>query len=97
MAMDSLLEQAQKMKEKQQRELSATHSSGSAADGAVAAKMDGHKHLRSIQIDPELLDPDHLDELQQHVIDAVNEATVKMEAILERKFGPSSGIPDLFT
>ena len=31
-----------------------------------------------------------------NVMDAVNEATDKMEAILVRKFGPSSGIPDLF-
>ena len=96
MAMDSLLEQAQKMKEKQQRELAATHSRGSAADGAVATKMDGHKHLLSIRIDPELLEAGDLGILEQHVMDAVNEATDKMEAILERKFGPSSGIPDLF-
>ncbi len=96
MTTDSLLEQAQKMREKRDRELSTTHARGGAADGAVAAKMDGHKHLRSIQIDPELLDPDNLGALEQHVIDAVNEATDKMEAILVRKFGPSSGIPDLF-
>ncbi len=96
MAMDSLLEQAQKMKEKQQRELSATLAQGSAAGGDVAAKMDGHKHLRSIRIDPELMSGDDLSALEQHVMDAVNEATDKMEAILERKFGPSSGIPDLF-
>ena len=94
MAMDDLLEQAKKMREKQQRELSATHSRGK-ADG-VAAKMDGHKHLLSISIAPELLEGDDLGELEQRVIDAVNQATIKMEAILERKFGPSSGIPDLF-
>ena len=37
MSMDNLLEQAKKMKEKQQRELSQTHARGRAADGAVAA------------------------------------------------------------
>ncbi len=94
MAMDDLLEQAKKMREKQQRELSATHARGKAQ--GVAAKMDGHKHLMSIQIDPELLEGDDLGELEQHVMDAVNQATDKMEAILVRKFGPSSGIPDLF-
>ncbi len=94
MAMDDLLEQAKKMREKQQRELAATHASAQA--GGVAAKMDGHKHLRSIEIDPELLAGDDMSVLEQQVIDAVNQATVKMEAILERKFGPSSGIPELF-
>ena len=94
MAMDDLVEQAKKMREKQQRELSATLARGKAP--GVAVKMDGHKHLRSIQIAPELLETDDLSELEQGVMDAVNQATDKMEAILERKFGPSSGIPDLF-
>ncbi len=96
MASDSLLEQAKKMKENQQRELSAIRANGKAKGGAVAAKMDGHKHLLSIRIDPELLGADDLGELEQQVIDAVNQATKKMEAILFRKFGESSGIPDLF-
>ncbi len=94
MAMDDLLEQAKKMREKQQRELSAMHAKGKAA--GVDAKMDGHRHLLSIHIDPNLLEGDDLGELEQHVMDAVNQATGKMDAILERKFGPSSGIPDLF-
>ena len=95
MSMDSLLEQAQAMREKQQRELSETLTEGHAADGAVTATMDGHKHLRSIQIDPSLMDGDDLGTLEKHVMDAVNEATEDMESILVRRFGPSSGIPDL--
>lgn len=94
MAMDDLLEQAKQMREKQQRELAAIHAAGKTE--GVAAKLDGHKHLRSIRIDPKLLEGDDLSELERQVMDAVNEATAKMEAILERKFGPSSGIPDLF-
>lgn len=94
MAMDDLLKQAKKMKEKQQRELSATHVAGK-VDG-VDAKMDGHKHLLSIRIAPKLLEADDLGPLEQQVMDAVNQATDKMDAILVRKFGPSSGIPDLF-
>ena len=93
--MDSLLEQAKKMKEKQQRELSQTHARGRAAGGAVATKIDGHKRLLSIRIAPEVIDRGNLGELERHVMDAVNEATDEMEAILVRKFGPSSGSPDL--
>ena len=73
--MDSLLKQAQKMKEKQQRELSQTHARGRAASGAVAAKMDGHKRLLSIRIAPEIIDPDNLGEIEKHVMEAVNQAT----------------------
>ncbi len=95
MSMDNLLKKAQKMKEKQQRELAQTLAGGEAGDGAIAVTMDGHKHLRSIRIDPAAIDPQDLSPLEQHVMEAVNEATDKMETILVGKFGPSSGIPDL--
>jgi len=95
MSMDNLLKKAQAMKEKQQRDLARTLAGGQAGGGAVAVKMDGHKHLRSIRIDPAAIDPEDLTPLEQHVMKAVNQATDKMDAILVRKFGPSSGIPDL--
>ena len=95
MSMDSLLEQAQAMRKKQQRELSETLTEGHSEGGAVAAKMDGHKHLRSIRIDPKIIDPEDLETLEKHVMDAVNQATAEMESVLVGRFGPSSGIPDL--
>ncbi len=95
MSMDSLLKQAQAMKEKQQRELSETVTKGKSKSGAVTATMDGHRHLRTIQIAAEVIDPENLNLLEQHVLTAINQATDKMDAILLRKFGPSSGIPDL--
>ena len=95
MSMDSLLEQAKAMREKQQRELSAMSSKGKSEGGAVVATMDGHKHLRAIRIDPRAINLEDLDQLEQQVMHAVNRATEQMETILVRKFGPSSGIPDL--
>lgn len=94
MAVDDLLEQAKKMREKQQRELSEMRSEGKVH--GVDAKMDGHRHLLSIKIESNLLEGDDLSELEQRVMTAVNQATHEMDTILERKFGPSSGIPDLF-
>ena len=95
MGMDSLLKQAKAMKEKQQRELSAMSAKGKSQQGSVVATLDGHRHLRSIRIDAEAIDPEQLRQLEEQVKVAVNEATDKMDAILLRKFGPSSGIPDL--
>lgn len=95
MSMDNLLKQAQEMKEKQQRELSATLAVGESEDGTVTATMDGHKHLRSIEIDAKAIDPENLRSLEQLVIHAINRATDEMEAILVSKFGPSSGIPEI--
>ena len=95
MTMDSLLKQAQAMKEKQQRELSETVTKSKSKGGAVTATMDGHRHLRAIEIDPAIIDPENLSQLEEQVLTAINQATDKMDAILRRKFGPSSGIPDL--
>lgn len=95
MSMDSLLKQAQAMKEKQQRELARTMAKGRSKGGVVTATMDGHRHLRSIQIDASVIDPENLGALEEHVLTAINRATERMDAILARKFGPSSGIPDL--
>ncbi len=89
-----LLEEAKRMREKRQRELAAIKTTGKAP--GVAALIDGHRHLRSIEIDPELLAGDDLGNLEQQVKDAINRATHKMDEILERKIGPSSVIPNLF-
>ncbi len=95
MSMDNLLKQAQEMKEKQQRELSATLAVGESEGGTVTATMNGHKHLRSIEIDSSAIDPENLGGLQQLVMSAINQATDEMESILVSKFGPSSGIPEI--
>ena len=95
MSMDNLLKQAQAMKEKQQRELSATLAVGESEGGTVTATMDGHKHLRSIEIDAKSIDPKNLRDLENLIMSAINQATDEMEEILVSKFGPSSGIPEI--
>ncbi len=95
MSMDNLLKQAQEMKEKQQRELSATLAVGESEGGTVTATMDGHRHLRAIEIDALAIDPENLRSLERLVMNAINQATDEMDSILVSKFGPSSGIPEI--
>ena len=46
----------------------------SAGGGAVTVIMNGHQKLESITIDPEVVDPEEIEMLQDLIVAAVNEA-----------------------
>ncbi|MCG8463149.1 MAG: YbaB/EbfC family nucleoid-associated protein [Holophagales bacterium] len=54
MNMQKLLKQAQDMQDKMQRELGETHVESSVGGGLVKVKLNGHKHLLSVEIDPDV-------------------------------------------
>lgn len=97
MNMNKLLKQAQEMQEKLQRELGDTFADASVGGGVVSVKMDGHKHLVSIKIDPEAIDPDDTGMLEDLIVAAVNEASRKMDETLRHKVGTmASSLPSVF-
>ena len=71
MNMQAMMKQAQKMQEsmlKAQEEIALMESTGTAGGGMVTAT------LKSIEIKPDVVDPDDIDMLQDLVVAAVNEA-----------------------
>ena len=97
MNMNKLLKQAQEMQEKLQRELGDTYAEASVGGGIVSVKMDGHKHLVSIKIDPEAIDPEDTGMLEDLIVAAVNEASRKMDETLRHKVGTmASSLPSVF-
>ena len=72
-----MIKQAQKMQaemEKTQAVLLEKEYSATAGGGVISATVDGHHTLKSLTIDPEAVDPDDVEMLQDMVIAAVNEA-----------------------
>ena len=72
-----MIEQAQKMQadmEKKQAELQEKEYTATAGGGVVSATVDGKHTLKALTIDPEAVDPDDVEMLQDMVIAAVNEA-----------------------
>lgn len=72
-----MIKQAQKMQadmEKKQAELQEKEYTASAGGGVVSATVDGKHTLKALTIDPEAVDPDDVEMLQDMVIAAVNEA-----------------------
>ena len=68
--MGAMMKQAQKM----QAELEAKEYSAQAGGGVVSATVDGKHTLKALTIDPEAVDPEDVEMLQDMVIAAVNEA-----------------------
>lgn len=94
MNMRKLLKQAQEMQEKMQRELGETFAEASVGGGMVKVKVDGHKHLIEIKIDPEAMDPEDPSMLEDLIVAAYNEGSRQMEDVLREKIGSmASGMP----
>jgi hypothetical protein len=99
MNMQQLMKQAQQMQEKLQKQLEATVVEATAGGGMVSVKMNGQKHLLSIQIEPEVFTGGDKDMLQDLILAAVNEATRKVDAAMSEQLGSMTGglkIPGLF-
>ena len=100
--MQAMIKQAQKMQEDmaaKQEELEAREYEVSAGGGVVTAKINGKKEFLSIKIDPEVIDPDDPETLEDLVVAAVNEAIKKVENISAeemQKITGNIGMPGLF-
>ena len=92
--MNNLLKQAQKMQEqmaKQAEELGAKTFSAKAGGGAVEAVVSGKKELLSLKIDPEAVDPEDVEMLEDTVVAAVNEAMKLADEESSRMLGGMTG------
>ena len=82
--MQSMLKQAQKMQEKmaeKQAELEEREYEVAAGGGVINVKINGKKESLSVKIDPEVIDPDDVETLEDLIVAAVNEAIKKVEAV----------------
>ena len=78
--MNNMIRQAQKMQQdmlKAQEELESKTYEAGAGGGVVSATVSGKKELVSVVIDPEAVDPDDVEMLQDLIVAAVNEALRK--------------------
>ena len=80
--MQAMLRQAQKMQEDMaalQEDLDAREYEVKAGGGMVAVKINGKKEILSIDIQPEIVDPDDIETLSDILVAAVNEAIKRVE------------------
>jgi len=100
--MQSMLRQAQKMQEdmaNMQAELEAREYDIQAGGGVIGVKINGKKEILSVKIDPEVVDPDDVETLEDLIVAAVNEAIKTVEAASAeemQKITGSMSIPGMF-
>lgn len=73
----NMVKQVQKMQQdmaRMQEELASKTYTAKAGGGVVSAEVNGQRELVSVTIDPEAVDPDDMEMLQDMVVAAVNEA-----------------------
>ncbi|MBQ0141065.1 MAG: YbaB/EbfC family nucleoid-associated protein [Kurthia sp.] len=81
--MNNMMKQMQKMQKKMaaaQAELEVEIFEGSASNGLVKVTMSGKKEVTDVTIDPEIVDPEDVELLQDMIIIATNEAIKKVDA-----------------
>ena len=99
----AMMKQAQKMQQdfmKMQQELEATDFEFTAGGGAVKAVVSGTREFKSIEINPEVVDPDDVEMLQDMVLAAVNGALKAADDQTSKSMsklqGGLPGFPGLF-
>ncbi|MBO5511674.1 MAG: YbaB/EbfC family nucleoid-associated protein [Clostridia bacterium] len=100
--MQAMIRQAQKMQEEvaaKQEELDAREYEIKAGGGVVTVTINGKKEVLSIDIAPELVDPDDIETLSDILVAGVNEAIKRVEETNSReieKITGSMAMPGLF-
>ena len=93
--MEKLLRRAREMQQEKSRRLAGTVVEATAADGRVTARMNGHRALLSIEIDPDLVLPENKASLEGLVTEVINDATSQIDEILAERFGIVDKMPSL--
>ncbi|MFC2158173.1 YbaB/EbfC family nucleoid-associated protein [Acidobacteriota bacterium] len=97
--LQKMMRNAQEMQEKLQRELAEKRVEGSSGGGMVSVEVDGSKNLIAVKIDPEVVDKEDVEMLQDLIIAAFNDANTKVDEFMKDKLGALGAglkIPGLF-
>lgn len=94
MNMNNLMKQAQKMQKKMEETQAALAEKTlevTSGGGAVKIVITGKKVIQSIKIDPEVLDPDDVEMLEDLMLSAVNEAIRQAEDMANNEMSKVTG------
>ncbi len=90
----NLMSQVQEMQEQmatQQAALANETVSVTAGGGAIRIVITGHQRVQSIELDPELLDPEEVEMLQDLLVAAINSAIEQSQALAAQKMEGLTG------
>ncbi|MDD6429471.1 YbaB/EbfC family nucleoid-associated protein [Candidatus Weimeria sp. HCP3S3_B5] len=92
--MTNLMKQAQKMQrqmEQSQKELAEKEFTAAAGGGAVEITVSGSREITKVHIDPEAVDPDDVEMLEDLIMAAANEAMKQVDEETQKALGGMTG------
>ena len=98
MNMQQLMKQAQKMQQQlaeAQENLEQVTVDASAGGGMVKATVNGKMMLESLTIDPEAVDAEDIEVLQDMIVAAVNEAVRGVNEVANKQMGAITGVMNI--
>lgn len=92
-----MMKQAKKMQAEMQDRMAELEVTGNAGGGMVSITIDGQKNVKSVHLDPQIVDPDDTEMLQDLILAACNDAHAKVdEEMAEMLGGLTGGLPPGF-
>lgn len=92
--MNQMMKQVQQMQSKMkkiQEELGDKEVEASSGGDMVVVKVNGHQEIKEIKINPEVVDPDDIEMLQDLIIAAVNEGIRKATEMASQEMNAVTG------
>ena len=92
--MNNLMKQAQRMQrqmEEKQQELENKEFTATAGGGAVSVTVSGKKEITAVTLQPDVVDPDDIEMLQDLIVAATNEALKQAEDANNEMMGKMTG------
>lgn len=86
-----MIQEMQEKMEQKQAEIEATEFTACSGGGAVEVSVTGKNEIKSIKIDPEVVDPEEVDMLEDLLIAALNEAISKASETMDREISSITG------
>lgn len=94
MNIQEMMRQAQRMQkkiQKAQEDAAAKTVEGSAGGGMVVVAMNGNNEILSIKIEPQVVDPQEIEMLQDLIVAATNQANAAAKAMMREELEKVTG------
>jgi len=94
MNMNNLMKQAQKMQkqmQEKQEELGERTLEMTSGGGAVKVVITGKKEIKELKLNPDVVDPDDVEMLEDLIMSALNEAIRQVEEMYNNEMGRMTG------
>lgn len=92
--LQQLMQQAQQIQQQlanAQEDLAAAEVTGTAGGGLVTVTMSGTGEVKAVKLDPEAVDPDDVETLEDLILAAIHAAADEQRRLAEQTMGPLTG------